>query len=746
MNENEYPVQLYERYQSIVREKSNKLDQDPIFKTGKFDTGGYTPQFLIESIIDILRDQHFKYILDPWARRGLLLSSLIEAGIAKKGTGICIEGNEYDFAQELGENLNITWEHADPQEWLWTHKQQYDLVICNPPWRLRSGSDRTHRKFEGVSDSDDALIILNASLHLKPGGTGIFIVPMSFIFQRHSGTVYANLKKYGLALHAFFVLPPRTFAPVTVAAGGLAIIRKSKPVPIFTGIIPQDANLRKKLITNLKEGKEDQDVIFGKFADPAQFRGVYDLERDDRINRIAKKFGYPPFPLKEIALEINRMNQGDLAFEEHENTVYLPLIGNSPAVTSTSAFKIKSHNYLQLVIDPEKADAEYIAGLLSSPVGKILREQALTGFIPKLNKKTVNDISVFLPSMNQQQELIEMDRTARAIEEDLKNIRTQIWSEPVNIKKITPKLEQLTRKESFKDWLDTLPYPLASILWMYHTSENEEEKQIRYLLHFFESTAEFLSTVHISAIITDNDLKQELLPEILQQLKKKINEPTFGTWNFIYSNLSTKIRTYTEELESREKIYRLYKIHDSEVIEMLTSKELPAILKNAKIIRNQLAHGPELGPSEIKKFHESLKGSLQTLMQIFGSKWDRYQLVSPMELVFKGGKYYQNVQKVSGTTNRFEKMNLDLDMPLDKDSLYLSGIGEREALRLLPLVLLKSSEKYTNACFFYNKLDADTFFFASHHIDDDKIIEISDLEIITPLKKVISGDIISKKG
>lgn len=56
----------------------------------------------------------------------------------------------------------------------------------------------------------------------------------------------------------------------------------------------------------------------------------------------------------------------------------------------------------------------------------------------------------------------------------------------------------LNQREGFESWLETLPFPLASILWRYEAAGNAEQK-IEHLFHAFEAVAQFLGTLIASA-------------------------------------------------------------------------------------------------------------------------------------------------------------------------------------------------------------------------------------------------------
>jgi hypothetical protein len=735
------------RFENLSREQSMHEFQIRAFKN-KLAGSFYTPEFVIVTIIDILSKCKFESALDPWARSGLILTSLIESEIVKKGKGICIQKEEFEFAKKLGEGLNVEWEFTDPRHWISTNKEQYDIIVCHPPWGLQSTKDLSKPiQIKGLTDSDDALLILKSCEMLKSNGIGIFVVPKRFVFGDRPNSVYANLNKFGLALDAFLAIPAQSFLETSIG-GGIAIIRKSDPIPIFTGLVSADTRQRKRLIDNLHKRRSDKDVIYGTLVNSADFRGFDDVEKQDRTNRIGKKFGYPATPISEIIVSVNLPKPSDQPFQEYDNSVYLPIIGTSPAITSSTELVIKPQNYIQLTLDPLKADAEYIAGLFNSPFGKILREQGLSGsVIPKLAKRTIGNMTVFLPPVTQQKVLVDADRKTRTIENDVRSIRDQLWSEPRKINTLLPKLERLTREESFKEWLDGLPFPLASILWTYNAAGKDEKLRYEHLLHFFEATAAFMATIQLSAVKRDEQLQQTILPDLLERLKKQniqFSRASFGTWQTTYANLAKSLRQLNDKPESREKVYQLLKTHDPEVISLLTSKELSSLFEQVNVLRNKWpGHGGVVGHHEAIKRHEILKKHLISIQHIFGSLWDRYQLVYPMEMRYSKGKFHQNIQKISGTSIPFEQANLDLEIPLEEGFLYLVGLGEREALCLLPFVRLQSPPNSAiNACYFFSRQGRGGLRYISYHFDVNSEIEEELPDVAIALKGLLeNGDL-----
>lgn len=185
--------------------------------------------------------------------------------------------------------------------------------------------------------------------------------------------------------------------------------------------------------------------------------------------------------------------------------MYLPSIGSSEVVTSTEQFRIKPHNYLQLVLKPDLVNADFLAKFLNSELGLQARRSLLSGnFISKISVGAVRKgVQIPLPPLSVQSAVIEADTRLRDLATDVENLRKQLWDRPAQVEKIRRAVEQINRKETFEDWLKTLPFPLASILWNYHTAAHDPKEQFELLLKFFEGLAEFIAAILLSAVRRD---------------------------------------------------------------------------------------------------------------------------------------------------------------------------------------------------------------------------------------------------
>ena len=177
------------------------------------------------------------------------------------------------------------------------------------------------------------------------------------------------------------------------------MIRRGDAPEVFVGEWSDNPESTEVLLKNWRGRKPGRGVALGALVPKEDFRGFHPLAADERINQLARAMGLQAVALSDIADEINLTKESQRpGFEERPNCVYLPMIGRSDALASLSDMRLKPHNYAQIVVTPDAADASYLAGLFNTPLGLAIRESALSGTtIPKLTKGSIQALNVFLP-------------------------------------------------------------------------------------------------------------------------------------------------------------------------------------------------------------------------------------------------------------------------------------------------------------------------------------------------------------
>jgi hypothetical protein len=662
--------------------------------------------------LDLCGDRSYQQALDPWAGSGLLLSTLVEAGRARKGFGVVENERDHILARATSAGLDIEWVLSDPMQSLRTSKRQFDLVVSSFPIGTQKKTMLIPDQFgkeRAVSDEIGKLALLESSRRLELGGMGIFIASR-FDASSHENGVYHALSDFGLRLDAFFAMPENSFIPHSSVPSGIAIVRRGEGPGVFVGRFSGDTRRDSILLQNYRANRPSNEFGLGRIIPPREFRGWASLDANEKVRVRSSRIGYPETTVKELAVSVDLAVDG--RFPETPNSLFVPAIGKGPAKSSQAELTMKAQNYVQLSLDPNKASAPFVAEFLNSPLGTALREEMQTGFIPRLTKRSIRDMRLYLPPLSRQAEILEAQSQLRALKGDLQTLESQLWSEPRKCDRISQQIARYTREESFSEWLDRLPFPLASILWTYQTAGEEQGKRCEHLLHFFEALAQFMATILLSALESNEAMlmvEKEKIARALESQHLTLKRGTFGTWKCIYEVLAKSFRTQLASNEDSGSVRRILCCDDDGVLSMLVSSDLVGVMQRCNGYRNSWqGHSGVVGQREATNRHQILEQELSKVREAFGNAWTRYQLVLPSQSTFSNGVYKYTLYRVTGRSTPFEQFGASLIQPLEDGQLHLLAEDERVALRLIPLVrVMRSPVTAENACYFYNRQQED---------------------------------------
>lgn len=716
-------------------------DLNRLLTSHRFDNRGFytTPDRLVGVLSLYLADRKIDRVLDPWAGLGILITGLIDKCRIKGGLGIIKASMDYNVARQISRGMNIRWEDGNPLDIITPKLGEFDLIVsCLPlgmlPKEIEFGTP-THGKIK-IKDNEDRLILLKACTLLGKDGEAIFCVSEGF-FSISSKKTLETLSQLGFSIHSVINIPSKELYPEISVPVNLVFIKRGSFDRWFVGKLSENNDRNKVLLANLRNRRPAKDFELGQIVESVKFRGYRGIEADNRIQRLSSGLGLKEVKLKDVSTQINLTKAKDSpGFQEQPNAVYLPLIGPSDAVHLLSELKIKPHNYAQVVLDPELADAEYVAAFFNTPLGRAVRDQARSGtIIPKITKASLDEMLIFLPSKEKQLETISVSSTIRSLTSELEELHQRLWDEPIKFEEVQNDLSQFVKDEEvaerFEYWLDTLPFPLASILWAYHVDEEYSKTKYEHLLHFFEALSAFMATVLLSGIVGDEELFQyerKKISEILEKQHLSYERTSFGMWKVIVERLSKAVRDmlFSNESDKVDHCQSLFCVRDDKVLSMLSSSKLVSILQETNGLRNSwIGHGGIVSEVEAKQRHEKLKSYLASVREVFGKTWDRFTLVLPGKSGYSKNLHkYDNARRVMGTRTPFEIIKLEMEHPLEENQLYLVSNDERRALKIFPLLkVMPSPQTAQNACYFYNRREDGKLRFVSYHFPQEAEIK-----------------------
>lgn len=609
-------------------------------------------------------------------------------------------------------------------------KGQWDAIICCPPMG--------HNMI-----CDGSSLVAESAAKLSPNGVGLFIVPRQFFTSNRSVNVYDTLSKFGLTVEAVLSIPPEYRGKMTRVDLSLIAIRRGIQAQLFVGELQADSERRKLLLNNIQSKQVTKDFSLGMLVEKEEFRSYGVVKTVREYQTQLTRQGLPLVNLAELLQETNAPKRyKDTSFPDRANALYLPSIGFSEVVTSTEQFRIKPHNYLQLVLNPERVNADFLAKFLNSELGMQARRSMLSGnFISKISLGAVRKgVQIPLPLLSVQSAVIEADTNLRDLATDVQNLRKQLWGRPAQVEKVRKAIERVNREETFEEWLKTLPFPLASILWNYHTAAHDPKEQFELLLKFFEGLAEFNSTILLSAARRDAELWEEVR-SYLKKERERFETSSFGTWIELTAFISKRLRELWSDAgkneaangtSGRARCEAALGTSRSEVVEAMLSKQLLGVLRSANQFRNDYdGHYGVLGEARATNLLVQLRSFLSEVRSSFGQAWESYQLLLPTQRSEWTGQHHEVVVNLlQGLNTPFLKETRKLREPLKRNTLYLLDKDRDNAVELLPLVKISSAPKdAVNACYFYNRKQPDGARYVSYHFEKEADLTISVAEM-----------------
>jgi hypothetical protein len=691
--------------------------------------GGLTPDdAIIRFFASIAAAVKPKSVLDPWAGIGHAIDSVINALQPAPVTAVAIAGNPYEVG--LGKLIvdRATWIVGDPFEEL-QRVGTVDLIVSCPPFGYRAGPrDLLLSNAKLIDDYGNLLIAKACIEHLSPNGVGVFVVPPSFFLKRTPQALRNVLPQVGLSLSAAIHVPSGYWQG-TIVESYIVILDRARHTDLFVAEINRSDEHNQSIVRNLFARRSGADLTVGHLADANSFTSYRELASSEWATRLAHRMGVDPLPMAEAAIEINLTKKREAtAFPDRDNAVYVPLIGNSRTLASRDDLSLKAHNYAQIVLDPSKALAPFVAGYFNSPIGRAALDSLQSGaVIPHVTKGALLASQLFLPTLSVQTQCIQAESHAANLASELAALRAQIWDSPKNAKRIQARLARVNHEETLFTWMDALPFPLASILWAYHASGSDDKAAYEHLLHFFEAFAEFQVIVLWSSMgaarALRDDARYPLRPE--KPLRNSIEKSTFGTWVELGSRLSKFGRSLLNgNDDDKQALLTALGTRDLDVLGALFSPDIVGSLQKANGIRNATTgHGGIVGRDESERRRVLLENVLAEVRATIGDIWLRFPLMKAGAARFKGGVFTYEAERIMGRSSPFQKVSIVTSNQIEDEALFLFAEDTGLGIALAPMLLVgPSPDQAHNACYFYNRVDGDQVRFVSYHFE--KVAEI----------------------
>lgn len=699
-------------------------------------------RFVSDFISDYLRHVPHSALLDPFAGLGGLIGSIAQELAPVSALALMDGQREVDLAKVIYPDAPVEWLTGAASEVLVASQGTFDVIVgCVRLGRPAISHTVTYKgQSLRLHDEPDRIVAAQALEHLAATGAAIFVLTIDFLGSARAESLAKQLQQLGIFLDTALLIPRGAFEPASRRSGLLVVLKRVQPDRVFVGELSSEVAHNAILLKNLLARQNGAKPQLGALVKRSDLTTVQAVFAEQEIKRYARNMGAPQIAIADIVLAMNfaRSHQAK-PYVDTANSVYLPLIGRSAAVTSLGQLKLRPHNYVQIVLDQEKADAHYVAHFFNAPLGLLIRESLQSGdTIPHITEAALARAQLFLPDIQTQAHVLDTQTRITNFQTEIERLGRSLVEHPRSYRKVeevVAKWEQANGEDS-ATWFETLPFPLASILWAYY-AESNVERRVHLLLHFFEALAEYLATVLLSIYASDPQVYARFRNDWIDNSRESRNpqeRPAFGFWNSLSSRLAKATRQLLDNAQGDQNCRDLFHLVDPILANAITTKDLYASIGKSCTYRNLWkGHGGIAGGMEHQSRLSELEHHLATVHKVISDFHATTWLIAPGASVYNKGVHHHTVRLLMGANPNFRTKQVETLTAMDTDDLYLLREGSDHPLRLLPFVRLIPPTA-SGRIYFYSSRQGSSIRWVSYQGNGRSDLENSDSQVEAALQ------------
>jgi hypothetical protein len=646
---------------------------------------------------------------DPWITAE---SYLISQNIPNP-SGYCKFKDEYEILiKALGVNVNGIIV-GDGLNLLNQNNNKFDFICCFPPFGLRT--KHVNKKANTNDYATD--LFIECSTKLDKDGVLAFLVSPKFAFDVKTKKL---LTQNEISIDGMFHLPEGTFSPLTNISSYVVFASKKNVEKCFVGELTNDDSTNAVIFENFKKKQKGKSIQLGRLVDFNSFTSFKALASSENLEMMGKRTGLESSSISDLAKEVILLKDIKKEDVNHKNnSIYIPKVGKSDVVDEPLKMHIKPKNCIQVTLDPAKADSTFLSYYLNTSLGALSLESLKVGtVILNLTKSQLSKLSVFIPDLETQLKVISTNNKIEQLALNINDLKTKLWKQPKSIKSINKVLSSFENDDKIEDWIDTLPFPIATILWKYHAT-NENSKKVDHLFHFFEAFSEFLSLIMLSSFNQNKEFYKAESHRWLEKDERHKNwylKSDFGGWNNLTANLSKATRTLLNDKDNKGLCAEVFGNPSKEYFNFITNKGIINLLNEVREYRNKWkGHGGVTSDQDNINRLTVLEQKLTKIREFIGEGFSDCKLISPTTNAYSDGVFTYKVKELIGTRTPFNEIEISSLIPLDISKLFLIHHEQNRPIELLPFIKFEQKAK---ACYFYNRVEGSNIRWVSFHYEE----------------------------
>lgn len=620
--------------------------------------------------------------------------------------------HEYEYVKNFDKDISYYKEVSEVKG----HK--FDLVTCFAPLGIKRDTITLNGKKFRIEKN---MRLVNESVnYLNKDGKVIALLTDHNLNETKPNGFFECI---GLYPEAVICLEAGTFDPVTAVNTNIVVFSKSVHKKVFVAEITRIQKNNAQILNNFLENNSPKNARNGVWVDWENINTINKVIEASEIDIAFRRLPFKYINIESITNSIRKLKINDENIS-HENVVFIPSLGNKDVVYKENDITGRMDNYFELVLESKKVNSEYFARFLNTSLGKRVRSNISEGsFMPRINNNQILKCRIKLLPIELQEEIVDATNKLNNNKGQIERLKNELW-QSVNSKKlkeIKKEMDQWEIDNGIELWIDTLPFPLASILWKYH-STSSNTKKVEHLFLFFESLSEFLCIILMSSYLASKEFYNKYKYKWLKNNNENrhwYKRASFGQWNMLYSKLSKVAR---ELYNSNKRDYILNVLgNPSDEYLNIFNKELLSILNYTALLRNKWkGHGGATGPQEIKRRLEELEAYLEKTRLVLNDCFKQTHLIYPIDGRNYKGEYTNRVLYLNGTRTPFQEQNIIVNVLLDASELYLYHENECNPIQLHHWIKFEAN---ASAFYFYTSTDSSKIRWVSYHYEKEPEIE-----------------------
>ena len=463
---------------------------------------------------------------------------------------------------------------------------------------------------------------------------------------------------------------------------------------------------------------------------PSRYVGDESVIALEELLGKSAELGDVPFAtLGDLATDINNPRDGRAKdgepFTAEPNTVYIPLMTGKGAHVA-EFLPERPHGFIQVVLDPTKVKAGFVAHVLNSQHGVRMRQTGSSGStLPRLQPRQVERLQVPRLLLAEQEKILETRQRWQKLDDLVDDLRQKLYSDPFSLGAVNEILDlvegNMTRSSdtdqeatltpneiSFEQWVESLPYPLATILRTYMADPSPKEK-VGHLFNFFEALSAFLTMVLVSGPMGDHAYYEDKVrPRMAKGFTGRnatwYERPSFGNWIHVWGFFAKRIRGTFNQKDEKAKMDARFGQPDASFFAELANDKLRKPISDTADLRNDYkGHGGFMDDATAQAQLRQLEEKLDLVRRLIGSAFQTTTVIRPIPgtMDWRSGLFTCQVEIFHGANNYFTPQTIKSSSPLESDKLYLWTGDHADPIEMPPFLKLTGDSRQID-CYFYN--------------------------------------------